>query len=234
MPAAPLQPPPACLPAEAVRGWSAGSAPLLTLPAVQAAGGASHSGSGSESGNGDYRQQLKRTPAGWPTLPGWCVWIEPAGASGPAAQWEQRWRRAVTAATASWQREMPLAVVTDPAAAQVLVHRRRPPILNNRASHGRALLQLLEVRRNGSWRLEPRVDVLISPGQAEAAMRATALHELGHAFGLWGHSDRPDDAMAVSPGATPVLELSRRDRATLQWLRSQPGLQQGEGRPSAP
>jgi predicted Zn-dependent protease len=55
-------------------------------------------------------------------------------------------------------------------------------------------------------------------------MEATALHELGHAFGLWGHSDEPADAMAAVPGATPIRRLSSRDRATLEWLRRQPGL----------
>ena len=90
----------------------------------------------------------------------------------------------------------------------------------------RAVLQLLQVQRAGGWSLEPQVAVLISPGQAEPAIQATALHELGHAFGLWGHSDQPGDAMAVSPGAQPVLELSPRDRATLRWLQAQPGLRQ--------
>jgi predicted Zn-dependent protease len=56
-------------------------------------------------------------------------------------------------------------------------------------------------------------------------MQATALHELGHAFGLWGHSDDPADAMAAVPGAVPVLELTPRDRATFRWLQQQPGLQ---------
>ena len=162
---------------------------------------------------------------GWPTLPIWCVWVEPVQTSGAAAIWDQRWWRAVNAAVQTWQRELPIALVSDPARAQVLVQRRRPPILNRRASHGRSLLQLLDVQRDGTWRLEPRVQVLISPGQAEPAMQATALHELGHAFGLWGHSDQSGDAMATSPGASPVLELSPRDRATVQWLRSQPGLQ---------
>jgi predicted Zn-dependent protease len=70
--------------------------------------------------------------------------------------------------------------------------------------------------------VEPQVRVLISPGQRLEAIQATALHELGHAFGLWGHSDNPGDAMAVSPGSQPVLRLSARDLATIRWLYSQP------------
>jgi predicted Zn-dependent protease len=127
-------------------------------------------------------------------------------------------------AVATWQRDLAITVVDQPEQAQVLVERRRPPILNNRASHGRATLQLLEIQRDGRWQLEPRVLVLISPGQGPAAMQANALHELGHAFGLWGHSDQPGDVMAVQPGTQPVLELSERDRRTLQWLQQQPEL----------
>jgi predicted Zn-dependent protease len=50
------------------------------------------------------------------------------------------------------------------------------------------------------------------------------LHELGHAFGLWGHSDQAGDAMAAKPGSIPILELSERDQRTLRWLQQQPGL----------
>jgi predicted Zn-dependent protease len=66
------------------------------------------------------------------------------------------------------------------------------------------------------------VEVLISPGQRLEAIQATALHELGHAFGIWGHSDQAEDAMAVSPGPHPILQLSERDRATVRWLYQQP------------
>ena len=79
--------------------------------------------------------------------------------------------------------------------------------------------------------MEPLVEVLLSPAQRELAMEATALHELGHAFGLWGHSDDPADAMAAVPGAVPVRVLSPRDRATLEWLYRQPTV---FGQPSAP
>lgn len=215
----PPPPPAACTPAEDQRPWTApversAAAPALTSAAQPAAAA------------DDYRHRLRPTPAGWPIRSTWCVWVEPTIATGPAAIWEQRWQRATLAALTSWQRLLPIYQVSDPAAAQVLIQRRRPPLRNGRASHGRAQLQLLAVRRQGRWQLEPRVEVLLSPGQAEAAMQATALHELGHAFGLWGHSDQPGDALAVRPGPQPVLELSRRDRATVQWLQQQPGLRQ--------
>ncbi|MEI7953069.1 MAG: peptidase [Synechococcaceae cyanobacterium ELA182] len=177
--------------------------------------------------NGDYRQQLSTTALGWPRLERWCVWLEPVNASEPAALWEQRWWQASQLALQRWQRLLPIERVDDPAAAQIRILRRRPPRQPGpdgrlRASHGRASLQLLEVTRAGRSRVEPSVEVLISPGQRPQAIEATALHELGHAFGLWGHSDRAEDAMAAVPGAAPVLELSPRDRATLRWLYGQP------------
>jgi predicted Zn-dependent protease len=77
------------------------------------------------------------------------------------------------------------------------------------------------VRRQGVWRFEPKVSVLVSPELRAPVLQATALHELGHAFGLWGHSPDPGDAMAVHQGQDPVLKLSARDLETLLWLRSQ-------------
>ena len=177
--------------------------------------------------SGDYRQRLSRTALGWPRLDRWCVWLEPVSSAGPASLWEQRWWQATRQALQHWQALLPIELVADPAAAQIRLHRRRPPRQYGadgrlRASHGRATLQLLEVSRDGSPRLEPSVEVLLSPGQGPQASEATALHELGHAFGLWGHSEQAADAMAAVPGAVPVLALSPRDRATVRWLYGQP------------
>ena len=174
----------------------------------------------------DYRDRLRPTPAGWPIRQHWCVWVEPVQDHGPTGIWEQRWHQAVLSAIGTWQQMLSISLVAEPGQAQVLVERRKPPLRNWRASHGRAVLKLLEVQRAGTWQLEPRVEVMISPGQAQPAIQATALHELGHAFGLWGHSDQAGDAMAVKPGARPVLELSHRDRHTVLWLLQQPGLSQ--------
>jgi predicted Zn-dependent protease len=186
-----------------------------------------------EPGAPGYSDRLATTPLGWPRLLHWCVWIEPAlpaATSGPTAAdaVQRRWQLAVISALQSWKTLVPLALVADPEAAQVRIWRRLPPLARDgtgrpRASHGRALLRLVAVERHaGQWRLEPAVEVLIGPGQRAEALQATALHELGHAFGIWGHSDAPGDVMAPAPGPVPVLVPSERDRSTLRWLYAQP------------
>ena len=177
-----------------------------------------------EAAAGDYRQKLVPTPHGWPKRQHWCVWIEPAAMSGPAARWDQIWLQAVEAALASWAELVTIHRSESRESAQVQILKRRPPLQRGRASHGRAELALATNKPGDPPRIEPRVVVSISPGQRPDAIQATALHELGHAFGMWGHSDHPLDAMAAVPGATPVLQLTARDRATFKWLQQQPGL----------
>ncbi|WP_254930009.1 MULTISPECIES: peptidase [unclassified Cyanobium] len=177
-----------------------------------------------EAAGGDYRQLLVPTPHGWPKRQSWCVWIEPAAADGPAARWDQLWLQAVEAALASWAELVTIHRSESRESAQVQILRRRPPLQRGRASHGRAELALATNKPGDPPKIEPRVLVSISPGQRPDAIQATALHELGHAFGMWGHSDQPQDAMAGVPGPTPVLQLTARDRATFMWLQQQPGL----------
>jgi hypothetical protein len=179
-----------------------------------------------------YANQLRTTPYGWPTLRRWCVWIEPVSDSGhdPSAEGLRsvQWQQAVRAALQTWSSLVTLRTVEDPETAQVRIWRRVPPLTRDpagrpRASHGRTVLGVVALERaGGPWRLEPRLEVLVGPGQRREALQATVLHELGHAFGLWGHSDNPGDAMATAPGAVPVLSPSARDQATLRWLYGQP------------
>ena len=172
-----------------------------------------------------YSSRLATTVFGYPSLAHWCVWIEPDDA--PSNRWSLRWQNAVNSAVEQWRPHVSFTLVPDPRQAQILVFRRRPPRRHTptgwRASNGRSILKLVELTRNSVRRREPQVEVLVSPELRAEVLQATALHELGHAFGLWGHSDNPLDALAVHQGATPVLTPTLRDRQTLKWVQRQNG-----------
>ena len=171
-----------------------------------------------------YASSIATTSLGPPVLKHWCVWVQPAAAT-PANRWDQRWLDQVSSALTSWRALVPLTLVDNPDQANVLIHRQRPARRQVagvwRASNGRTQLQVVDVQRQGRRRLEPLVKVMVSPGLRAEALQATALHELGHAFGLWGHSSVPTDVLAISQGERPVLVPSQRDRLTLAWVMQQ-------------
>ena len=171
-----------------------------------------------------YASSIATTSLGPPVLKHWCVWVQPAAAT-PANRWDQRWLDQVASALTTWGALVPLTLVDNPDQANVLIHRQRPARRQVagvwRASNGRTQLQVVDVQRQGRRRLEPLVKVMVSPGLRAEALQATALHELGHAFGLWGHSSVPTDVLAISQGERPVLVPSQRDRLTLAWVMQQ-------------
>lgn len=171
-----------------------------------------------------YASSIATTSLGPPVLKHWCVWVQPAAAT-PANRWDQRWLDQVSSALTTWRALVPLTLVDNPDQANVLIHRQRPARRQVagvwRASNGRTELQVVDVQRQGRRRLEPLVKVMVSPGLRAEALQATALHELGHAFGLWGHSSVPTDVLAISQGERPVLVPSQRDRLTLAWVMQQ-------------
>ena len=171
-----------------------------------------------------YASSIATTSLGPPVLKHWCVWVQPTAAT-PANRWDQRWLDQVSSALNTWSALVPLTLVDNPDQANVLIHRQRPARRQVagvwRASNGRTQLQVVDVQRQGRRRLEPLVKVMVSPGLRAEALQATALHELGHAFGLWGHSSVPTDVLAISQGERPVLVPSQRDRLTLAWVMQQ-------------
>lgn len=55
----------------------------------------------------------------------------------------------------------------------------------------------------------------VTEDQRLVAVRRFALHEFGHALGIWGHSDNPADVMFTHP---LVTDLSPRDKTTIVKL----------------
>ena len=105
-----------------------------------------------------YGNKLARSDFGTPSLPRWCVWVQPS-AAGDADRWERRWLQGVNAALDSWAKLLPIVRVDEPRRAHVRVERRRPPLRQLsegwRASNGRSLLQVLEVELDLALALAP-------------------------------------------------------------------------------
>jgi predicted Zn-dependent protease len=65
------------------------------------------------------------------------------------------------------------------------------------------------------------MEVFLSPGLGESLLLATCRHELGHALGIWGHSDRESDALFFSQ-VRHSPSISPRDINTLIKVYQQP------------
>jgi hypothetical protein len=64
---------------------------------------------------------------------------------------------------------------------------------------------------------------LLTPYASDDRVKGMALHEVGHALGIMGHSTSPKDAMYFSERVVAIPKLSDRDAKTVQALYSGPG-----------
>lgn len=185
---------------------------------------------------GDYFDQVQPSPLGhliWSNFPVTIYLDYPTKL--PAGSGEQKryytWQQAIKTAIADWQAFFPLEIVDNSITADINIFYREPPIARRidpetgLISFGRA--RTAQASYKFYWtgenfpRLRHRMNIDIKPGLAALSLQATARHELGHALGIWGHSDRPEDALypAQTPESPPI---SPRDLRTLYRIYQQP------------
>lgn len=133
----------------------------------------------------------------------------------------ERWQIQMMSVVEQWGDYLPLERIEDSERADIVIWQRRPPPRrvggDFRAAAARVSYELY-------WRdqrLGHRVEILLSPTQGTDAAQAALRHELGHALGIWGHSDRPTDVMYYSQVRYPPA-ISLRDLATLRYVYEQP------------
>jgi predicted Zn-dependent protease len=171
-------------------------------------------------GGDNYFDRLQSTPVGalrWTRFP-ISVRID-LGRSTDARG--QAWQRAVEEAIADWSPLLPMQI-TDQNDADITIRRASLPL--RRQPNGQlAPVRFADARftfYDRSGRLGHRMTITLSPNQADRSLLSGARHELGHALGLWGHSDRPTDVMYGAQVAQPP-SISDRDRATLRKVYEQ-------------
>jgi predicted Zn-dependent protease len=177
----------------------------------------------------DYVDQINPTPVGsllWSEFP-ITVAIDLADSRAPR---EGIWLQAVRQAITDWNQYLPVVETTDRATANIIFRRATVPIRRDQAGKLQRI-RMAETRfaffADRANRLQHRMTIHLSPNQANAALLAAARHELGHALGIWGHSDRVDDVMYFAQVRQPV-QISDRDARTLKQVYQMPTRLGGE------
>lgn len=143
----------------------------------------------------------------------------------------QQWVGAVKMAIADWNKYLSLVEVKTPEEADIILKRKHPPI---KAEFNQETgLYDLPRARSAQTRYDfyfsedkpplllHRMTIDISPDQNNDYILAAARHEIGHALGIWGHSDQETDIMYFSQvrNSPPI---SPRDINTLKKIYQQP------------
>lgn len=173
--------------------------------------------------SGDYFSQVTTTQVGyliWSQFP-IKVYIEtPKAVSEKQAQ---TWVSSVLQAVQEWNTYLPATVVQQPEVADITIMRKAPPLQISPGSNiprARSAQTTYELYTNNKV-LSHRFTILLSPSQTGEYIQAAARHELGHALGIWGHSQLQTDALYFSQVRKP-LPISVRDVNTLKRVYEQP------------
>ncbi|MGD1922455.1 MAG: matrixin family metalloprotease [Pleurocapsa sp.] len=182
----------------------------------------------------DYFKKIEVTPLGyliWAEFPVKVYIQQPSKFSDSAAdQRYQEWVNAVRKAIAEWKVYLPLKEIIKEEQADITVLRSQP----KREAKLNPETGLYDIPRavtaETSYKfyikqnpatIAHKMKVEISPNYGGISLLATVRHELGHALGIWGHSQNKADALYFSQVCIPP-GFSSRDVNTLNKIYLQP------------
>lgn len=173
------------------------------------------------------------------TLDGYLIWSEfpikvyfdrPLNPDDPAATTRRfnQWVTAIETAINEWNTYLPIKEISQPETADIIIERTDPP-LGTTIDPETGKLQIPRAR-TAQTRYEfylknehllHKMTIQISPRLSELSSLSAARHELGHALGIWGHSQQETDALYFSQVANSP-QISPRDINTLKKIYEQP------------
>jgi predicted Zn-dependent protease len=168
--------------------------------------------------SGDYFDQVQLTQAGyliWSLFPV-SVYVETPKILN--TQQAENWVNTVLQATKEWNSYLPLQVVEKEELADIAIFQKSPPLRGNPPRARSAETRYELYTKNNI--LYHRFKILLSPSQVGEYLLAATRHEMGHALGIWGHSQLENDVMYFSQVGKPPL-ISPRDVNTLKRVYEQ-------------
>jgi predicted Zn-dependent protease len=185
---------------------------------------------------GDYFARIQSTEAGsliWSEFPIKVYLDRPENPQETSASDRRflQWVKAVEEAIQEWTVYLPMVEILQPEVADIVIKREKPPLgvqidpetgkLERFRARTAQTRYEFYIREGNSPILLHRMTVAIDPGLSEQSIRSATRHELGHALGIWGHSQAQTDAMYFSQVRTSPA-ISPRDINTLKKVYQQP------------